>query len=533
MNRVRPALALCAIASSGMACFPAPPCEPDAAPPACRKWSTESCGWVSVDDGASCEDGNLCTNDDQCRAGLCKGSPIDCSDERTCTVDLCSAADGSCTHDASDCACARDTECNDSKSCTTDTCEVGIGRCVHTPQSGTSCDDLDACTTDDTCRENGICLGAPLPCDDGRACTVDTCLQGVCSHDASICACTTASDCDDNNPCTDDDCSAADGRCLHAPRNGPCDDGNPCTVGDACEAASCVAGPEKTCVAGVCVATAQCDQGTGACVTTPTQDGNPCDSGQCVSGSCVPVPNGMALVPAGTSKMGDASNGPIHLVEAPSYFVDLHEVTASDFAQCVSAQACERPDYRPGSSQTYGVDGLEDHPVNLVDWQQAVAFCTWMDRRLCSEAEWEKAAHGGCEFYDDCLAETPRYPWGAAPATCSLAIFKGPNYLDPAGCGTVATWTVGSVPAGQSPYGALDMIGNVAEWVADCWHGGYGGAPPDGSAWIVGCESVFRVVRGGHWASTVGELSTAARTAYAPITADYYTGFRCCKDATP
>lgn len=521
-----------AIASLDAACFPAPPCQPPTQPPACHEWSSTSCGWIVVGDGASCDDGDLCTQDDTSVAGTCKGSVVRCTDERTCTTDVCDAT-GTCVHDASACACTTDTDCDDSNPCTVDTCSVDLGRCDHDVDTASACDDNDECTLDDKCSEAGLCAGTPKTCSDGRSCSVDTCVDGACSHDDSDCDCASTQDCDDDDPCTDDECTFEEGRCIHTGNSAACDDGDPCTVSDHCDSGACVGGGAMTCTLTQCALAAQCDPTTGKCVSAAAQDGLACDGGVCATGACVPVPSEMVLIPGGTMKVGDNTNGPIHIASTAPYFVDIYETTAAAFAECVDAQACERPDPRPGSSETYGVEGREAFPVNLVTWQQASAYCVWRDKRLCSEVEWEKAAHGGCELYDDCLVETPRYPWGTIYPNCSLAIFRGPNYLDPSGCGTMLPWPVGSLPDGASPYGALDMIGNIAEWVEDCWHASYGGAPTNGAAWTQNCDSVYRVVRGGDWGSVLSELSTAARTSSSPVDANYVTGFRCCKDALP
>ena len=127
-----------------------------------------------------------------------------------------------------------------------------------------------------------------------------------------------------------------------------------------------------------------------------------------------------------------------------------------------------------------------------MDWEHAVEYCTFAGGRLPSEAEWEYAARSGGQ---DII-----YPWGNQEATCDYAVMfgYGPGIDDPYGCGLHHEWPVCSKPAGNTAQGLCDMAGNVWEWLQDCRHDDYVGAPADGSAWEdpPGC---YRMERGGGW----------------------------------
>ena len=157
-------------------------------------------------------------------------------------------------------------------------------------------------------------------------------------------------------------------------------------------------------------------------------------------------------------------------------------------------------------------------------WHQAGAYCEWAGKRLCSEAEWEKAARGGCELYSDCKSEVSRYPWGNDQPTCELAVMYGGGN----GCGKESTWPVGSKPAGMSPYGLTDMAGNVWEWVEDCYHANYKDAPSDGSAWVEDCGSK-RVMRGGSFSNPGYGIRASDRDSDGASFPYVGVGFRCCK----
>lgn len=192
-------------------------------------------------------------------------------------------------------------------------------------------------------------------------------------------------------------------------------------------------------------------------------------------------------IPAGTFRMGGldvrraANEIPEHDVTLAAFWMDQLEVTNAMYGLCVSAGECTVPqNFKSQRRPTY-FDNPEfkDYPVIYVTWGQARTYCAWAGRRLPTEAEWERAGRG-----DDFRT----FPWGEDKADGRLANF---NML--AG----DTSRVGSFPAGASPYGVLDMAGNVAEWVNDYYSQNYANAVilnptgPETSA------SLHRVVRGG------------------------------------
>jgi sulfatase modifying factor 1 len=207
---------------------------------------------------------------------------------------------------------------------------------------------------------------------------------------------------------------------------------------------------------------------------------------------------------------------PYREVELGAFELDRYEVTVAEYRACVDAGTCTAPD--TGGACNWDVAGTEDNPINCVDWGQASAYCDWAGRRLPTEAEWEKAARG---------SDGRTYPWGEEDPDCSRAVMNdGGN-----GCGTGKTMAAGSVPAGASPHGAMDMAGNVWEWVADWYDRSYyekapAGDPP-GPA-----DGTLRVARGGSWyGGTPQDLRASRRNPLDPSFRNHDLGFRCA--ATP
>jgi eukaryotic-like serine/threonine-protein kinase len=194
-------------------------------------------------------------------------------------------------------------------------------------------------------------------------------------------------------------------------------------------------------------------------------------------------------IPAGTFHMGGfdvraaPDEFPAHDVTLDAYWMDQLEVTNAMYQSCVSAGACTLPqNFGTARKADYFYNPeFKDYPVVYVTWGQATAYCEWADRRLPTEVEGERAARG-----DDMRT----FPWGEDKPDHRFANF---NML------VTDTSRVGSYPMGASPFGVLDMAGNVAEWTNDFYsHAFYASAlemlnptgPASSSSWM-------RVVRGG------------------------------------
>jgi formylglycine-generating enzyme required for sulfatase activity len=155
---------------------------------------------------------------------------------------------------------------------------------------------------------------------------------------------------------------------------------------------------------------------------------------------------------------------PQHTVTLDSFWIDKFEVTNGMYELCVKAGECEPP-FTDSSDRYYWYYGnpeYSNYPVIWVSWYQAKAYCEWVGRRLPTEAEWEKAARG---------TEGQKYPWGNDPISgervnmCDINCQR-PHANSIYDDGYADTAPVGSYPAGASPYGAMDMAGNVSEWTS-------------------------------------------------------------------
>jgi formylglycine-generating enzyme required for sulfatase activity len=209
---------------------------------------------------------------------------------------------------------------------------------------------------------------------------------------------------------------------------------------------------------------------------------------------------------------------PEHIVYLEAFWVDRTEVTNRQFRRCVRAGACEAPTTCDWGEPSFGGQDQGDRPVVCVSWDMAQAYCQWTGARLPTEAEWEKAARGD--------KDRRQYPWGDRKPDCSLANFGGPD-----GC-SGDTDPVGARPAGKSPYGALDMAGNVWEWVADWYDPAYYALSPaqNPRGPAGGLRKVFR---GGSWGYPPTFMRAADRARNRPTYAGFNVGFRCAMSAPP
>ena len=233
----------------------------------------------------------------------------------------------------------------------------------------------------------------------------------------------------------------------------------------------------------------------------------------------------MVVVPAGTFRMGclrgtscNEDELPVREVSISQRFaLSKHEITFADWDACVEAGGCNG--YLPDDEGW----GRGTRPVINVDWDDAQSYVSWLSRstgevyRLPSEAEWEYAARAGTET---------QYNWGD-------------NYRsDRANCGDerCRDGYVNTAPAGSFPanaWGLHDMHGNVFEWVQDCWAGStYEGAPSDGTAWLEG-DCASRVIRGGAWSSSLGNLRSANRVRNSRYDKQNSVGFRVVRALPP
>jgi len=194
---------------------------------------------------------------------------------------------------------------------------------------------------------------------------------------------------------------------------------------------------------------------------------------------------------------------PMHVVTLSAFEIDKTEVTQAQYSACLAAGACEAP------SCDWDCDHA-DFPASCVTWAQASAYCAFVGERLPTEAEWEKAARG-----DQGL----KYPWGNGEPDCTLANMDG--------CGNQAM-AVGSLPSGASPYGALDMAGNMVELVADRYDATYYASSP--SVDPQGPPAGTRYSgRGGGFKSPGDFLRTSKRDWYDATDAGASLGFRCAR----
>jgi formylglycine-generating enzyme required for sulfatase activity len=244
--------------------------------------------------------------------------------------------------------------------------------------------------------------------------------------------------------------------------------------------------------------------------------------------------NEMILIPAGTfemgSELGNEDEIPVHMVYLDNFYIDKYEVTNEQYAFFLTYMGNQEEDgefwydafdfdsrIHPGGDKWTVETGFENFPVINVTWYGAQAYCQFRAHggRLPTEAEWEKAARGVEGFI---------YPWGDLWLDNFANASEGDRYsqLGP----------VGRFPGGASPYGILDMAGNVQEWVAD-WYASdyYQNSPAENPMGPDPGKPARRVLRGGSWNYypyiPTNAFRTTNRESYAPTVSGWDIGFRC------
>ncbi len=240
------------------------------------------------------------------------------------------------------------------------------------------------------------------------------------------------------------------------------------------------------------------------------------------------------FVPAGQFSMGCASDlsyelcdvdaRPIHTVYLDAFYIDRTEVTNAQYRACEAAGACLPPvRNRSETRGDYYINpAYDNYPVIQVDRNRAIAYCQWVGKRLPTEAEWEKAARG-TDLYV--------FPWGNDEPSCDLMNYIWGIEREYYCVGD--TVAVGSYPENASPYGALDMTGNVSEWVNDIYASRYYyNSPyynPQGPS---STDKNEGLVRGGSWNDTWRAVTTYVRLDESEIYKLYRIGIRCARSGT-
>jgi formylglycine-generating enzyme required for sulfatase activity len=236
----------------------------------------------------------------------------------------------------------------------------------------------------------------------------------------------------------------------------------------------------------------------------------------------------MVTIPMTTFEMGCRQDGEVfcipgtapHTVTLDSYRIDKYMVTFERYQACIDAGQCTEP--FAGAACNYGMQWASEHPVNCVTYEQATNVCAFENKRLPTEAEWALAARG---------PDSLKFPWGDEAPSCDLAVMnqKRDGKMGP-GCGAGTTQAVGTRTEGQSPFGLMDVTGNLWEWTSDWYSETYFAASPAYNP--KGPDTgTHKVLRGSSWTSRrLDELALTVRFNYAPEGQGYVVGVRCAAD---
>ncbi|MCO4763628.1 MAG: SUMF1/EgtB/PvdO family nonheme iron enzyme [Myxococcales bacterium] len=508
---------------------------------------TGKCQMLPVDGEVPCTLGNPCYTNVFCSEGACKGGTNLCA----CTADAdcayitgdnkcigqayCDKKEGACKLNTATvplCLSSLGDQCNDYK------CIPSTGKCGIVPKpTYTPCDDKETCTVSDTC--------------DGAKGGAD---KGKCQSGTNICQCKTAKDCDvfdDGNLCngtlycdggkcklndgkqvvcspTGKDsclvnaCNPKTGKCATSTNVLKCDDQKPCTA-DECTGDKCTHTPVTEGV---------------ACIDSSTGQGVCNKAGVCVA----PPIDGLRFVPGGDVAIGcnkkvetcpNSNEKPAFIGKISGFWMQRFEVTTKAYTACVKAGKCSAAGTSAGCN--YNDPKKDGHPINCVTEAQAAKYCESLNPngtkgRLPTEAEWIKAARGGCELYtpNNCATEGYTYVWGNSPLPdCYRAIHNSSSQGE--GCGTAGTAPVGSLLKGdESLYGINDLAGNVAEWVSDSYSAtAYADAAKAPNNPTGPKQNATRVIKGGDWKSKAPTVRLSYRGQQDAKTPSINIGFRC------
>ena len=236
----------------------------------------------------------------------------------------------------------------------------------------------------------------------------------------------------------------------------------------------------------------------------------------------------MITIPAGEFEMGCKPSDGVyclpgttpHKVLLDTFKMDKYLLTFARYQECIDAGKCTEPYI--GGACNYGMSWSANHPANCITYQQAEQACAFENKRLPTEAEWTKAARGEKSLI---------FPWGNVPEpSCDLAVINQKNGSKIApGCGAGTTQPVGSKPKGASPYGLMDMAGNVFQWTSDWYSESYFSKSPAKNP-KGPTSGVYKVLRGSAWTAKYRDgIALTVRSPYAPQGQGYIVGARCAK----